>query len=208
MLFAKASNPVDVSLLVFKVNPDGTLIPAQRANPGDQVLYRLKVHNADNTTLPVEAVVVTAPIPSATMFIPNSATISLEWRLFEESDRLVWKNLVPFEPNQVYELEFRVVVKKPRPQTNEAGIVRYEVSLPPGCKGFVTMALGNATEQREVNDGWFREFVASPRDHLYLSVQNSCDSGTVGARIYINDELTESAVSTGAYVIATASDTY
>jgi len=42
---------------------------------------------------------------------------------------------------------------------------------------------------------------------LYISAQNQGTSGSVTVSIYVNDDLKKSSTSSGAYVIATASDT-
>jgi uncharacterized repeat protein (TIGR01451 family) len=57
---------------------DGTredrFTPATEARPGQTVEYRLIVRNVSEETLPPGIVVITAPVPEGTQFVPNSAT--------------------------------------------------------------------------------------------------------------------------------------
>lgn len=81
--------------------------------------------------------------------------------------------------------------------------VRYEVSCQ-SCDLTYSNKEDN-TEQREVSGPWEYNFEAEPNHFLYISAQNNRQSGTVAVKIYWNDELLESASSSGAFVIATAS---
>lgn len=72
-----------------------------------------------------------------------------------------------------------------------------------------TNATGN-TEQRSDRSpkgAWetAAQFETEPGEFLYLSIQNSLESGSVECRILVENEVIESARSSGAFVIATCS---
>jgi hypothetical protein len=63
-----------------------------------------------------------------------------------------------------------------------------------------------ATEQHDVTVPWKSiVFYVQPGDHLYLSAQNSEDSGTITCEIRVNGKLLERAKSSGRYVSAICS---
>jgi uncharacterized repeat protein (TIGR01451 family) len=90
---AQATNPVQVEMEIYVVSQvtrdDGTredrFTRATEARPGQTVEYRLIVRNVSEETLPPGIVVITAPVPEGTQFVPNSATPSTEVLLTEFS---------------------------------------------------------------------------------------------------------------------------
>jgi uncharacterized repeat protein (TIGR01451 family) len=90
---AQATNPVQVEMEIYVVSQvtrdDGTredrFTRATEARPGQTVEYRLIVRNVSEETLPPGIVVITAPVPEGTQFVPNSATPSTEVLLAEFS---------------------------------------------------------------------------------------------------------------------------
>ncbi len=88
--------------------------------------------------------------------------------------------------------------------------IRYTVHGSAGIAGVITISNeSNNTEQfTDVVLPWERqwtEYYSSSYDFLYVSAQNGTNSGTITTEIYLNGTLIETATSTGAYVIATAS---
>jgi len=81
--------------------------------------------------------------------------------------------------------------------------VRYEVQCS-SCSLTYANSSGN-TEQRDMTTSWNYEFTAEKARWLYISAQNNNASGTVGVKIIVRGGTIESASSSGAYVIATAS---
>jgi hypothetical protein len=85
-------------------------------------------------------------------------------------------------------------------------IVQYSVT---GTASSVNITLNNATggteQYSDVPLPWEKEYSDFQDWFLYLSAQNQGSSGTVIVEIYHNGKLIDSAASSGAYVIATAS---
>ena len=81
--------------------------------------------------------------------------------------------------------------------------VRYEVDCT-SCDLTYTNSSEN-TEQRSMTNEWSYEFKAPKGQFVYISAQNNNASGTVGVKIIARGGVFESASSSGAYVIATAS---
>jgi len=81
---AQATEPVLVDMEIYIVSQvtrdDGTredrFSRATEARPGQTVEYRLIVRNVSDETLPPGIVVITAPVPEGTQFVPSSATPS------------------------------------------------------------------------------------------------------------------------------------
>ena len=90
---AQATNPVQVEMEIYVVSQvtreDGTredrFNRATEARPGQTVEYRLVVRNVSEETLPPGIVVITAPVPEGTQFVPSSATPSTDVLLTEYS---------------------------------------------------------------------------------------------------------------------------
>jgi uncharacterized repeat protein (TIGR01451 family) len=90
---AQATNPVQVEMEIYVVSQvtrdDGTredrFTRATEARPGQTVEYRLIVRNVSEETLPPGIVVITAPVPEGTQFVPSSATPSTDVLLTEYS---------------------------------------------------------------------------------------------------------------------------
>ncbi|MDA0699900.1 MAG: hypothetical protein O3A02_01655 [bacterium] len=93
LTLAQASNPVLVGMEIYIVSrvtrDDGTredrFTQATEARPGQTVEYRLIVRNVSEETLPPGIVVITAPVPEGTQFVPNSATPGTDVLLTEFS---------------------------------------------------------------------------------------------------------------------------
>jgi uncharacterized repeat protein (TIGR01451 family) len=90
---AQSANPVLVGMEIYIVSQvtrdDGTredrFTQATEARPGQTVEYRLLVRNVSEETLPPGIVVITAPVPEGTEYVPNSATPGTEVLLTEYS---------------------------------------------------------------------------------------------------------------------------
>jgi hypothetical protein len=91
--------------------------------------------------------------------------------------------------------------------------IRYEVTG--SCKT-VDITVSNETEDTEQHSDvpvpYTKTFTVRVSGEsydyyfAYISAQNNQDSGSVTSTIYVNDKVRKTATSTGAYVIATASD--
>lgn len=97
------------------------------------------------------------------------------------------------------------------PPLDFSSTVRYEV-LTSGCPANVTYSVGSSTQQNQVQNGWTYNFkISGVNEFLYVSAQNTCDSGSVQTNIYAHNyaetefRLLYTAQSDGPYVIATAS---
>jgi uncharacterized repeat protein (TIGR01451 family) len=92
-VLAQATNPVQVDMEIYVVSQvtreDGTredrFTRATEARPGQTVEYRLIVRNVSEETLPPGIVVITAPVPEGTQFVPSSATPGTDVLLTEFS---------------------------------------------------------------------------------------------------------------------------
>lgn len=83
--------------------------------------------------------------------------------------------------------------------------VRYQVD---GMTNKASLTYANedgGTEQREVSVPWSKEFNCRPGEFLYLSAQNRADYGSIVATIFVDGHIEKQSVSSGGYVIATAS---
>ena len=88
-------------------------------------------------------------------------------------------------------------------QKDENNEVIYTVNC-----GSCDLTYSNATEdteQRTVSGGWSYKFDAKRDQFLYISAQNNASSGSVSVSINARGKTIDSASSSGAYVIATAS---
>jgi hypothetical protein len=84
--------------------------------------------------------------------------------------------------------------------------VKYYLGGTSGSYSITYASKGGGTQQESnVANSWKYEFTAHPGDFLYISAQNNHNSGSVEVYISIDGKLFKSAVSTGAYVIATVS---
>jgi len=85
--------------------------------------------------------------------------------------------------------------------------VEYKIT---GTASLVDVTLNNATGGTEQFDNVLlpKTYTYDPFEDwfLYISAQNQGTSGSVTVSIYVNDDLKKSSTSSGAYVIATASD--
>lgn len=61
------------------------------------------------------------------------------------------------------------------------------------------------TDQKEVGLPWRLRFNSKPREHAYISAQNSGESGTVYVEIQVNGKTLQTGEASTAYGIATAS---
>lgn len=201
-----ANNPVDVSVVVFILDSDGTLTPATSARPGQVVVYQVDIYNSSNMTLPPGAVVITGPAPTGTELIYGSAVQHPGFEVNEYPDRVEWVNTVTLEAGASAQLEYHVRILGDAPtESTRSGIAEYRAELPEGCTGVATISTRDGTEQHTVRNGWTRRMNAAPGQFLYISVQNQCDHGTVRVFIYRDGNRYRTASSSGAYVIATVS---
>jgi len=91
-------------------------------------------------------------------------------------------------------------------ETDYSTIVEYRISGSTDRASLTYVTNTGGIEQRTVNLPYsiiYHEF--DYRDFHYISAQNERDNGSVTVSIYSDDRLVESATSSGAYVIATAS---
>ena len=110
--------------------------------------------------------------------------------------------------NGIAVLFFIVVLAGCVPAVKPDDVVEYRVSGTTPIAGMITIAAKDGTEQySDVELPWSYSFTTySARDRfLYVSAQNGMDSGTITVEIVVNGTVVKSASSTGAYVIATAS---
>lgn len=95
--------------------------------------------------------------------------------------------------------------------------VRYEVEA--SCNTFVTYEAAGGVAQTDAGPSWWYERTAWSGDFLYVSAQLQCDGGSVTTRILTWDSygtpsepagwrVEKEVTSSGAYVIATVSDSY
>jgi len=96
--------------------------------------------------------------------------------------------------------------KDDNPTTDNSRSVKYQVT---GSASTVSLTLNNATGGTEqiasATLPWSESFTVQKGDFLYVSAQNNGSSGSVTATVYVNNRVLQTATSTGAYVIATAS---
>lgn len=89
---------------------------------------------------------------------------------------------------------------------NSPAVVEYKIT---GTASWVDVTLTNATGGTEQYSGVLVPHTYTFRNYtdwfLYISAQNQGDSGSVTVTIYLNGEVVNTATSSGAYVIATAS---
>ncbi len=131
------SSPVVFESEIFLVRPDGSLVPATTADPGDRVQFGILATNSGRTTLPAGRVQIHGPVDAGMSYINNSATsdvrtlleFSLDGVEFFEDPPMVrdadgalrlaapgdyqmlrWTLLEPLEPGATVRLEYRVLI--------------------------------------------------------------------------------------------------
>lgn len=91
-------------------------------------------------------------------------------------------------------------------RTSDLAAVRYVVS---GSAGRASLTYTNSqggTSQEKVSLPWSIEYSMRPRDFMYISAQNERESGSVTVEIWVGGVRKKASTSSGAFVIASASD--
>lgn len=216
--FTVAQPAVSLVREVFIVNTEGEILGPHHGpvTAGQTILYRISGQNDS------QAVVRSGEVRVLGQFIPpDGLMLEVDWESLSLPNGFVrqgaptalrWTSSRPLQPGDSFEFSYRANVvlavagSPTRPSVSSMENVTYRVTVPPGCRGLVTLTgAGGVTEQHEVGITWSYRFRASPGDHLYLSVQNHCDRGSVSVAITKDGVLYRTARSTGPYVIATAS---
>lgn len=91
--------------------------------------------------------------------------------------------------------------------TSNSYSIKYEVT---GTASTVSVTYenedGGTSQYSDRSVPWSHSFTAHPGDFVYISAQNQGDSGSVTTTIYKDSSIWKTSTSSGAYVIATASD--
>ncbi|MBC8273955.1 MAG: hypothetical protein H8E40_03170 [Chloroflexi bacterium] len=87
--------------------------------------------------------------------------------------------------------------------------VWYKVSGSKGAlEASLTIQTPDGTSQQDVRLPWQQNYTFKPSSFIYLSAQNKRASGCIKVEIFARGKLLKEVESCGAYVIATASDTF